>query len=300
MRIFVTGATGWIGSASVAELLSRGHEVVGLARSDESASKLQAAGAAAVRGELTDLEVLHSAAAESDGVLHLGFVHDFDRHHESGLIERAAVETIGEALVGSDRPFVMACGLAGYALGRPITEQDATPFSGPDAMRGGSEQLALSFAERGVRSVAARFAATVHGPGDFGFVRVLADLARSTGVAGYPGAGTNHWPAVNRVDAASLVATLVEEAPAGTVAHAVAEEGIETREIARMLGDAAGVPVRSIPEAEVAAHFGWIGRFFTAELAASSAITRERFGWEPTHATLAEDVAAGAYGGAAA
>ncbi|TPX03313.1 NAD-dependent epimerase/dehydratase family protein, partial [Schumannella luteola] len=174
MRYFVTGASGWIGSASVAELLSRGHEVVGLARSDESAAKVEAAGATAVRGGLTDLDVLRAAASDSDGVLHLGFVHDFSRFEESGRIERAAVEAFGEVLAGSDRPLVVASGFAGYGLDRPIVESDPNPTSGPDAPRGGSENLALSFAADGVRSAVVRFAPTVHGAGDHGFMSVLA------------------------------------------------------------------------------------------------------------------------------
>ncbi|AYF96925.1 SDR family oxidoreductase [Protaetiibacter intestinalis] len=301
MKVFVTGASGWIGSAAVAELLERGHEVAALARSDASAAAVEAAGARAVRGELTDVEVIRRAAGDADGVVHLGFVHDFTNYEASGRIERAVVEAYGEALAGSDRPLVIASGLAGFGvLGRPIVESDVSGWIGPDAPRGGSEQLALSFAERGIRSVSVRFAPTVHGVGgDHGFMARLADIARSTGVAGYPGDGTNRWPAVNRLDAGRLVALALESAPAGSVVHAVAEEGIPMRRIAELLGAALALPVGPIDEAQLAERFGWLARFVAADLPASSARTRELLGWEPTHPTLAEDIAAGGYGTAA-
>jgi nucleoside-diphosphate-sugar epimerase len=302
MRIFVTGASGWIGSAAVPELLSAGHEVVGLARSDASADALRAAGALAHRGSLDDLDSLRSGAQEADGVIHLAFKHDFDAYASSGHTERAAVETMLGALEGTGKPFLFASGIALLAPGRLATEEDASPFSGPDAPRGGAEQLALGAADRGVRPVALRFAPTVHGAGDHGFMAVLADIARRTGVAGYIGDGSNRWPAVHRSDAGRLVALTLDNALAGRPAlsavHAVAEQGIPTREIAEAIGAALGVPTASIPSDDAADHFGWLGGFYSADVPASSTLTRERLGWTPTGPTLTQDIAAGAYSAA--
>jgi nucleoside-diphosphate-sugar epimerase len=299
MRIFVTGASGWIGSAAVPELLAAGHEVVGLARSEASADALRAVGAHTHPGSLDDLDSLRSGAEQADGVVHLAFKHDFDAYSSSGLTERAAVETMLGALEGTGKPFLFASGVALLAPGRVATERDATPSSGPEAPRGGAEQLALSAADRGVRPVALRFAPTVHGAGDHGFTAVLADIARRTGVAGYVGDGGNRWPAVHRSDAGRLVALALDDALAGAPAlpavHAVAEEGIPTREIAEALGAALGVPTASIPAEEAAGHFGWLGAFYGADAPASSALTREHLGWAPTGPTLLEDIAAGAY-----
>jgi nucleoside-diphosphate-sugar epimerase len=294
MRVFITGATGWIGSAVTGELLANGHEVVGLARSDASADALAAAGATALRGSLTDLDVLRAGAAAADAVAHLGFVHDFANFAESGRIERAAVEALAETLVGSGRPLLIASGVAGFRAG-VLTELDATTQIGPDSARGGSEALVLSYADRGVRSIAARFAPTVHGAGDRGFTATLAAIARRTGTAAYLGDGAGRWPAVHRLDAAVLVRLALETAEPGTVVHAIAEEGVPTRDIAAALGAALGVPVSSVAQADADAHFGWIGRFWGIDAPASSALTRERFGWTPTRPTLLEDIAAGAY-----
>jgi len=296
MRVFVTGASGWIGSAVVDELLVNGHEVVGLARSDASAAAVESKGAAVQRGDLDDLDSLRAGAEQADAVIHLAFKHDFDNYAASGAAERAAVEAFGDVLEGSGRALLLASGTAIPGLGRPLTEADASPFSGPDAMRGGSEALAVSFVDRGIRPVALRFAPTVHGQGgDHGFVAVLAGIAQRTGVAGYVGDGTNRWTAVHRLDVATMVRLALEKAPAGSVVHGVAEEGIETRVIAEALGAALGVPTASIAPDEAAAHFGWIGGFFGLDVPASSARTRELLGWEPTHPTLLEDIAAGAY-----
>jgi len=295
MRIFVTGATGWIGTAVTGELLDAGHDVVGLARSDASARTLAARGATPLRGTLDDLGTIKDATAAADGVIHLGFVHDFDRFAESGRIERAVVETIGDTLAGSDRPFLLAAGVAGLTPGRVATEDDVTGAVGPDAPRGGSEALALSFADRGVRSVALRFAASVHGIGDHGFVAELARVARERGVSGYLGDGANRWPAVHRSDAARLVRLALDDAPAGGVVHAVAEEGVATRDIAEALGRSLDLPVGPVDPADAAEHFGWIGRFFALDAPTSSALTRERYGWTPTGPTLLDDIAAGGY-----
>jgi len=295
MRIFVTGATGWIGTAVTGELLAAGHDVVGLARSDASAETLAARGATPQRGTLDDLGVIKDAAADSDGVVHLGFVHDFERFAESGRVERAVVGTIGDTLAGSGRPFLLAAGVAGLTPGRTATENDASQHVGPDAPRGGSEALALEYADQGVRSVALRFAASVHGAGDHGFVAELARLARERGAAAYVGDGANRWPAVHRSDAARLVLLALEQAPAGGVVHAVAEEGVPMRDIAEALGRSLDVPTRSVTPEAAPEHFGWISRFVALDAPASSTLTRERYGWNPTGPTLLEDIAAGGY-----
>ncbi|SDR81792.1 Nucleoside-diphosphate-sugar epimerase [Friedmanniella luteola] len=294
MRVFVTGASGWIGSAVVPELVAAGHQVVGLARSDQSAASVTASGAEVLRGSLDDLDSLAKGAAEADGVIHLAFNHDFSDYAGAGRTERAALETLASTLEGSGRPLLFAAGTAIVGPGRAITEHDAAP-GGPDSPRGGGEQLALGYAERGVRTVSLRFAPTVHGAGDHGFVATLAGVARRTGVAGYVGDGGNRWSAVHVRDAARLVALALEQAPGGTVVHAVAEEGVQARAIAEALGRGLGLPTRSIPPEEAAEHFGWIGMFFGLDIPASSAITRAALGWTPTHPTLLADLEAGHY-----
>ena len=295
MRVFVTGASGWIGSAVVDELLAAGHEVVGLARSDASAAALKAKGVVVRRGDLDDLDGIRAGAEDTDAVIHLANKHDWSNPAASNAAERAAVQSIGDALVGTGRPFLLASGVAALAQGRPATEDDASPFHGPDSPRGGSENLALEFVERGVHVVSLRFAPTVHGTGDHGFIAALAGIARENGVSGFPGDGTNRWAAVHRADAARLVALGLEKAPAGARLHAVAEEGIPTREIAEAIGRAFDLPVASVAPDDVKGHFGWIGGFFAMELAATSAATRELLGWTPTGPTLVEDIDAGAY-----
>lgn len=284
MRYFVTGASGWIGSAVVAELIEAGHEVVGLARSDASAERVRALGAGVHRGELDDLDSLVAGAAASDGVVHLGYNHDFSRMGEAAQTDLAAITAIGAALEGTDRPLLIASGTLGLATGRVATEEDdADPGSHP---RIAGAQAALDFAGRGVRSIVARFAPTVHGPGDPGFVAVLVAKARETGVAGYVGDGANRWPAVHRLDAARLVRLAVEAAPAGSVVHATAEEGIPTVQIAEAIGQALGIETASVaPE-----HFDWLGPFFAADVPASSARTRALLGWEPQEPGLLEDI----------
>jgi nucleoside-diphosphate-sugar epimerase len=295
MRIFVTGASGWIGSAVVRELQAAGHAVTGLARSEESAARLVAAGVEPRRGSVDDLDSLRKGADDADGVVHLAFKHDFSDFAGAGRSERAAVEALGESLAGTDRPLLVAAGLAGFTLGRPVTEDDPTGYVGPDAPRGGSEALALSYADRGVRSVALRFAPSVHGHRDHGFVATLAGIARERGVAGYLGDGANRWPAVHRDDAARMVALALDKAPAGSVVHGAAEAGIPTRAIAEALGARLGVPAASVDPQDAGAHFGWISTFYGIDVVASNALTRERLGWTPTGPGLLEDIAAGAY-----
>ncbi len=295
MRVFVTGASGWIGSATVDELLAAGHEVTGLARSDVSAAALQAKGARVRRGDLDDLASIRAGAEAAEAVIHLANKHDWSNPAASIAAERAAVQTIGDALVGTNRPFLPASGVAGLTPGRPAREDDVSPSYGPESPRGGSENLALEFVDRGVHTVSLRFAPTVHGAGDHGFIAAIAAVAREKGVSGYPGTGTNRWAAVHRSDAARLVALGLAKAPAGARLHAVAEDGIPTRDIAEAIGRAFGLPVTSIAPDDVQGHFGWIGTFFGMDLAATSTMTRELLGWAPAGPTLIGDLDAGAY-----
>jgi nucleoside-diphosphate-sugar epimerase len=298
MRVFITGASGWIGSATVDELLAAGHQVVGMARTEATAAALEGKGATALRGDLDDLGALRRGAADAEAVVHLANKHDFANPAESNRAERTAVKTLAESLVGSDRPFVLASGVLALAQGRPGVETDPAPFVGPDAPRGGSENLALDYVARGVRTVSARFAPTVHGVGDHGFIAAIVAAARRQGVSGYVGDGSAAWSAVHRSDAARLVRLGLEQAPAGSRLHAVAEEGVPTREIAEAIGRALDLPVTSVAPADAEAHFGFIGRWFGMDGRASSVHTRETLGWTPTGPTLLEDIAAGAYASA--
>jgi nucleoside-diphosphate-sugar epimerase len=295
MRVFVTGASGWIGSAAVDELLAAGHEVVGLARSDASATSLEAKGAQVRRGDLDDLESIRAGATDADAVLHLANKHDFSNPAVSNKAERDAVQTIGDALAGSGRPFLLASGVASPAPGQALTENDNSPFHGPQSPRGGSENLALEYVDRHVNAVSVRFAPTVHGAGDHGFIAALVGIAREKGVAGYVADGANRWPAVHRSDAARVILLGLEKAPAGAILHAVAEEGVATRDIAEAIGRGLNLPAASIAPEDAPAHFGWIGGFFAMDIPASSTLTQELLGWTPSGPTLIEDLDAGSY-----
>ncbi len=304
MRVFVTGASGWIGSAVVPELIGAGHEVVGLARSDASAAALSAAGAQVERGTVDDLDVLRGAAAASDGVIHLAFKHDiaFSGGFEAAAdADRLAVETFGEVLAGSDRPLVIASGTLMVAPGRAATERDglepdaAAHLGGGPATRAGTGLLTLSLASEGVRSCVLRLPPTVHGDGDNGFMATLVGIARDKGVSGYVGDGSNRWPAVHRFDAAHLFRLAVEQAPAGSVLHAVADEGVPIRDVAAVIGRHLDVPVESVPAEQAGEHFTWLARFIGADSPASSELTRELLGWQPTQPGLLEDLEKGHY-----
>ncbi|WP_405784382.1 SDR family oxidoreductase [Streptomyces sp. NBC_01378] len=295
MRVFVTGASGWIGSATVDELLAAGHEVVGLARSDTSAASLHAKGAQVRRGDLDDLDSIREGAASADAVLHLANKHDFNNPAVSNQAERAAVQAIGDVLTGSGRPFLLASGVAGLAQGRLATEDDRSLFQGLESPRGGSENLALEYVDRRVNTVSVRFAPTVHGDGDHGFIATLVAIAREKGVAGYVGDGTNRWPAVHRSDAAQITRLGLEKAPAGTLLHAVSEEGVPAREIAEAIGRGLEVPLASIAPQDAQRHFGWIGRLFAMDIPASSTRTQEILGWAPSGPSLIQDLDAGSY-----
>jgi nucleoside-diphosphate-sugar epimerase len=305
MRVFVTGASGWIGSAVVPELTGAGHEVTGLARSDASAAALTAAGAQVHRGTLDDLDSLRSAAAASDGVIHLAFKHDiaFSGDFQGAAdADRRAVEGFGEALAGSGRPFVIASGTLGLAPGRVATEQDghgldpagAALGAGPNTRRGTAE-ITLSLASRGVRSSVVRLPPTCHGDGDHGFLATVVGIARDKGVSGYIGDGSNRWPAVHRLDAAHLFRLALEKAPAGSVLHAVSDEGVAIRAVAEVIGRHLDLPVAAVSAEDAAEHFTWLANFLAIDSPASSTLTRELLDWQPTQPGLLDDLDKGHY-----
>jgi nucleoside-diphosphate-sugar epimerase len=305
MRYFVTGASGWIGSAVVSELLDTGHQVVGLARSDASAAALTKAGAQVQRGTLDDLDILRDAAAASDGVIHLAFKHDvafsggFD---EAANADRRAVEVFGDALAGSDRPLVIASGTLAVAPGQLATERDghepspaAGAMGGGPQTRWGTAELTLSFADRGIRSSVVRLPPTNHGDGDNGFMAAIVGIARDKGVSGYICDGTNRWPAVHRLDSAHLFRLAAEKAPAGSTLHAVADEGVQIRDIAEVIGRHLSVPVVAVSPDDAPGHFTWLAGFLGLDSPASSALTREMMGWQPTQPGLIDDLDKGHY-----
>jgi nucleoside-diphosphate-sugar epimerase len=305
MRVFVTGASGWIGSAVVPELIGAGHQVTGLARSDASAAALAGAGAEVQRGTIDDIDVLRSAAAASDGVIHLAFKHDIafsGGFQEAAASDRRAVETFGEVLAGSDRPFLIASGTLGLSLGRPATERDGhdadeardTMVAGARTRWETSERV-LSFASRGVRSSIVRLPPTNHGDGDNGFMAALVGIARDKGVSGYIGDGTNRWPAVHRLDSAHLFRLGLEQAPAGSTLHGVADEGVPIRDIAEVIGRHLNVPVVSISPEDAGQHFTWLAGFLGLDSPASSTLTRELLGWQPGQPGLIDDLDKGHY-----
>ncbi|MGC2168418.1 MAG: SDR family oxidoreductase [Acidimicrobiales bacterium] len=303
MRIFVTGASGWIGSAVVVELLGAGHDVVGLARSDESADALRAAGVTVQLGTLDDQDVLAKAANESDGVIHLAFKHDIafsGGFQEAADADRLAVETMLTTLVGSNRPFVLASGLLGAALGRVATEVDGhdpqtLAGTGGPQVRHATAEFALAYANQGVRTSVVRLPPTNHGVGDNGFIASLIGMARDKGASGYIGDGANRWPAVHRLDSALLFRLAVESAPAGSTLHAVGEQGVAIRKVAEVIGRHLGVPLVSVSLDDAAAHFTWMANFIGLDAPASGEFTKELLGWQPTHVGLIADLDEGHY-----
>jgi len=302
MRIFVTGASGWIGSAVVPELHAAGHHVVALARSEASGAALDAAGVEVVRGDLDDLDTLRKVAMTTDGVIHLAFKHDVA--FEAGdfgaamAADRRALEAMGDALAGTDRPLVIASGLLGLAPGRVATEDDGRDVDlDAEGVLGRlvTAERVLRLADRGVRSSVVRLPPDCHGEGDHGFVPRLIAVARQRGRAGYVGDGSNRWPFVHRLDAARLFRLAAEQAPAGSVLHAVGDEGVAIREVAEVIGRHLDVPVGPVPEADALEHFGFLGAFIGLDSPASAERTRALLGWAPAEVGMLEDLDQGHY-----
>ena len=295
MKIFVTGATGYIGSAIVQELLGAGHQVIGLARSEAAAQKLSAAGIGAHIGALDDFDSLRRGAAASDGVIHTAYNHDFSAYATAGETDRQAVEALGSALVGSDRPFVITSGITVLTPGRLATETDATDLNAPSAPRIPSEKIMESLASQGVRTSVVRLPPSVHGIGDYAFIPTLIGIARQKGVSAYIGDGMNRWCAVHRLDAAKLFQLAVEKGTAGASYHGVGDEGVFVRDIATLIGQHLNLPVVAKSAEESTDHFGWIGEFLSVDCPASSALTQQQLGWTPTQPTLLADLDQGHY-----
>jgi nucleoside-diphosphate-sugar epimerase len=291
MRIFVTGASGFIGSAVVAELIGAGHQVIGLARSDSSAHAVANAGADVQRGSLDDPDSLREGAENSDGTIHLAYKHDFNDFAAGAQLDRTAIEVLGDALAGSERPLVVAGGILWLSPGQTLTEDRPAP---PDLPRF-SEAAVLGLTARGVRTAVVRLPPSVHGEGDHGFVPELISVSREKGVSGYVGDGANRWPAVHRLDAARAFRLAVEKAPAGSIIQAVDDEGVPTRVIAETIGSHLDVPVTSIAPEDAYEHFGWIGPLFAVDAPATSDRSRELLGWQPHNDKLLADLDAGHY-----
>lgn len=293
MHVFVTGATGFVGSAIVEELRAGGHQIAGLARSDKAAQTLAKWGVEVRRGDVADPESLAEAAGASDGVIHCAFGHDFSKYVEAGEADFRAVSAMAGALAGSGKPLVVTSGMTAGLLGRVCTEADAAQTEGLPGVRGRTEQMALATSQTNVRSVIVRLPPSVHDLQQQGMVSQLIAVARQTGLSAYVGEGAARWPAVHRRDAARLFRLGLERGQAGERLHAVAEEGVVLRSIAEAIGRKLGVPTRSIDASEAANHFGWLAPFTSRDVRASSAVTQQRVGWRPAEAGLLDGLLGG-------
>lgn len=296
MRVFVTGATGFVGSAVVSELLRAGHAVLGLARTDAAAAALQKAGARVHRGSLEDIDSLRAGVEDADGVIHTAFNHDFSRFAENAHTESRAIDGLGEALRGSARPLIVTSGFATLSAG-PVCVETDEPIPPSDRYPRASEATAMKFVADGVRVSVVRLPPTVHGQGDHGFVPRVIALARQHGVSPYIGDGSNRWAAVHRYDAARVFRLALERAASGGRYHAAAEEGIAFQQIAETIGKQLGVPVASVSKEQAPAHFEWLAPFVGMNMAASSERTRDTLGWTPTHPDLIADLRDAGYFG---
>ena len=296
MRIFVTGASGFVGSAVIADLIAAGHTALGLARSDAAAEAVAKTGATVHRGSLEDLDSLRAGAKAGDGVIHCGFIHDFSKFMENLEIDRRAILAMGETLADTDKPMLVTSGMVPGTLGRPILESDRAPPVGDPKRhpRAISEDAADAAAALGARVSAVRLP-QVHGDGDHAFVPQLINVAREKGFSAYIGEGQGRWPAVHRFDAARVYRLAVEKGASNERYHAVADEGVPLRTIAEAIGKGLNVPVRSITPEQAQDHFGWFAMFAAMDLPTSSAWTQQRLGWTPTHVGLLEDLAHGTY-----
>lgn len=292
MRVFVTGASGFVGSGITRELIKGGHQVVGLARSDKAAATVEANGGAALHGELGDLDVLKDAARGADAVVHAGFIHDFSNYAASIGTDQAAIEAMGDALAGSGKALIVTAGMGVKRSGSLATEDEAADLSHMPRM---SEPTGLAQATKGVRAMVMRLPPSVHGPHDHGFIAALITIAREKGTAAYVGEGSTRWSSVHRDDAARAYVLALEKGVAGARYHAVADEGVPFRQIAETIGRKLGVPVRSVTPEQASEVLGWQARFAQFDAPASSALTRQRLGWTPTGSSLLGDMESGTY-----